>query len=66
VIADRHLGKSILAAILATGIVYCSLPGIGMLIFGNYEAGATLLGGAFLFAWGVARLMRQMGSERVM
>ena len=46
VVPDRHLVLSIVAAVVAAGIVYLTLPGMGMLIFGRYVEAAACLGGA--------------------
>jgi SSS family solute:Na+ symporter len=34
---DRDLGLSIVAALLATGIVYATIPGVGYVIFGHWS-----------------------------
>jgi len=63
--ADKHLGLSILAALAASGIVYCTLPGIGLVIFGQYAKAAMCLGGAVVFALIVALLMKKIGWKNV-
>jgi len=60
VAADRHLGISLLAALLATGIVFLMIPGVGLLIFGRYAPAATCIGGAIACALGVAWLMKKI------
>ncbi len=63
--ADRHLGSSVLAAVLAAGIVYCTLPAIGLFLFGDYWKGALASLGAFACAIGVILLVRRIGWARV-
>lgn len=62
---DRHLGLSVLAAMLAAGIVYLALPGIGLVIFGEYGKAVLCLGGAVLCAVGVVMTLQRIGWERV-
>jgi drug/metabolite transporter (DMT)-like permease len=63
--ADRGLRWSLLAALVATGIIYLGLPGIGLLIFGEHVRAALALGGAAICAGVLAVLMRRMGWESV-
>ncbi len=63
--ADRNLGSSILAALFAAGIVYLTLPGIGLLIFGAWGRAAVALAGAAGCAAVVILLMRRVGWETV-
>jgi solute:Na+ symporter, SSS family len=62
---DGHLGLSVAAAVLAAGIVYCTLPAVGLLLFGELGKGALALGGAGACAAGVVLLLRRMGWGRV-
>ncbi|UCC49538.1 MAG: Na+:solute symporter [Gemmatimonadota bacterium] len=62
---DRHLGLLLLAAVFAAGIVYFTLPGIGLLIFGNYARSVWSLAGAAACAAGVMLLMRRVGWGQV-
>jgi hypothetical protein len=62
---DRNLGRSVAAAFLATGVVYLTLPGIGLLLFGGTRAAVACLGGALgcgALAYG---LVRSVGWERI-
>ncbi len=43
---DRHLGLSLLLAVLSASAVYLTLPGLGALIFGHFGRAAACLGGA--------------------
>ena len=62
---DDNLGLSIGAALAASGIVYCTLPGIGLLLFGKYVAGIACLAVAVVFGVIVGYLMRKIGWENV-
>ncbi len=62
---DQHLWLSIIAALLAAGVVYCTLPAIGLFLFGSYGRGALALIGAAACAGGVFALSRRIGWERV-
>jgi SSS family solute:Na+ symporter len=57
---DRHLSLLLLAAVLAAGIVYLTLPGVGLLIFGNYGKAVACLAGAAGCACGVLIVMRRV------
>jgi len=65
VVPDEHLGASVLAALLATGVVYLTIPGLGFLLFGRVGAGALALSGAALCAWLTYFLARRIGWEHV-
>ncbi|MEZ6102576.1 MAG: sodium:solute symporter family protein [Pirellulaceae bacterium] len=65
VIADRHLGLSILAAMVAAGIVYFTLPGVGLLIFGQWGRGLLCLGGAGISAVVVYFLLSLIGWKNI-
>lgn len=54
---DRGLGKSLLCAALASGIVFFTLPGMGFLIFGSYAKGFGCLAAAAAFAGAVYWLL---------
>ncbi len=58
---DRHLGLLLLAALLAAGIVYLTLPGLGLIIFGELGRAALSLLGAAACALGVLLVMRRVG-----
>ena len=62
---DKNLGLSILAAIAGSGIVYFTLPGVGLMIFGDYAAGAGCLVGAAGCAVVVGVLMKKIGWQNV-
>jgi cytochrome c biogenesis protein CcdA len=62
---DDRLGLSILAAVFAAGIVYCTLPAIGLLLFGDLARGAAALLAAAACAGGVVVTARRMGWERI-
>ena len=62
---DRHLGLSILAALLAAGIVYCTIPAVGLLLFGEYGKGALALAGAVACAGGVVVVLRRIGWAQI-
>ena len=58
---DLGLRYSFAAALFAAGIVYCTLPAIGLIIFGEYGKGALALLGAAACAMGVAAMVRRTG-----
>jgi Na+/proline symporter len=62
---DRHLGLSVLAALLAAGIVYCTIPAVGLLLFGQYGKGALALTGAVACAAGVVVVLRRIGWAQI-
>jgi solute:Na+ symporter, SSS family len=62
---DGHLGLSVAAAILGAGMVYCTIPAVGLLLFGEVGKGALALGGAAACAAGVVVLLRRIGWGRV-
>ena len=62
---DRHLPWSLLAALLATGVVYLTIPGVGMLLFGQYGRGVLALAGAVGCAVATYRLVRRIGWEKM-
>jgi len=65
VVADKHLPLLLLAALAASGIVYLTLPGVGLLLFGNYARSALCLVGAALCAVAVVWVVRRVGWSRV-
>jgi Na+/proline symporter len=58
---DRHIPLLLLAALLAAGIVYLTLPGVGMVIFGDYGGAVLCLAGGAVCAAGVALVMKAVG-----
>ncbi len=62
---DRHLGSLLTAALLAAGIVYLALPGIGLLIFGDYVKSLLCFAGVAACVTGVITIMRRVGWGRV-
>lgn len=66
IIPDRHLGLSILAAISASGIVYCTLPGVGFILFGEYGKGIACFVGAVVFSGIMLGLMKKIGWENAL
>lgn len=61
VVPDRHLGLSIAAALAAAGLIYLTIPGVGMVIFGRYAEAAACFGGAAVCAVIVFLLMKKIG-----
>jgi uncharacterized sodium:solute symporter family permease YidK len=62
---DRHLLWSILAALLATGIVYLTIPGVGMVLFGEYGGGLLALAGALGCGVVTYQLVHRLGWEKM-
>jgi Na+/proline symporter len=62
---DRNLGGSILAAILATGAVYFTLPAVGFLLFGETAKGLACVAAALACGALAYVLVRNMGWERI-
>jgi len=62
---DRHLLWSILAAFLATGVVYSSIPGVGLVLFGHYGRGLLALAGALACAVATYQLVHRIGWEKM-
>ncbi|UCF18986.1 MAG: Na+:solute symporter, partial [Gemmatimonadota bacterium] len=62
---DRHLGLQLLAALLAAGIVYFTLPALGQLIFGYYGRALLSLLAAATCGLGVWLVMRRVGWGRL-
>ncbi|MGH9336722.1 MAG: sodium:solute symporter family transporter, partial [Vicinamibacteria bacterium] len=63
--ADRNLGGSIIAAFLATGVVYLTLPAIGFLIFGQTVAAFACFAGAAACGILAYSLVRNLGWDRI-
>lgn len=62
---DKGLGISILCALLGAGIIFFTLPGVGMIIFGRYLEGLGCLIGAAACASAIVMLLNRTGWERV-
>ncbi len=62
---DRYLGSSIVAALMATAVVYLTIPGLGYLLFGRYLAGVLALTGAAVASGLTYVLARRIGWENV-
>ncbi|MCP4194069.1 MAG: Na+:solute symporter [Planctomycetaceae bacterium] len=62
---DRHLGWAILAAVIAAGMVYLTIPAIGMLLFGQNLRGIICLLGAAGCALMVFFLTRRIGWKNI-
>jgi SSS family transporter len=62
---DSQLGLSFAAALLAAGIVYCTIPAIGLLLFGEYARGALAMTGAAACAIGVGLVLKRIGWRRL-
>ena len=62
---DRHLAASVLAAILATAVVYFTIPGVGLLLFGSFGRGALALSAALLCGVATYTLAQRIGWERM-
>ena len=60
---DANLKTSIIAALLASGIVYCTLPAIGHFIFGRTSLAIACSVGAIVCAIGVAILLPKLQSD---
>jgi Na+/proline symporter len=58
---DRHIVLLLLASILAAGIIYLTLPGVGLLIFGDYTGAAACLVAAAACVLGVLIVMKRVG-----
>jgi SSS family solute:Na+ symporter len=56
---DQNLGGSVVMALLGSGIVYLTLPGVGHLIFGEYGRAVLFLLGAAACATGIYVLSRR-------
>ena len=65
VAVDEHLGASVVAAFLATAVVYLTIPGVGFALFGEYGRALLALGGAATCAAITYRLVHRIGWERV-
>lgn len=57
---DRHLGTAIFTALVASGIVYFAIPGVGAVIFGDTTSAVIGIGGAIACGICVALLMRKL------
>ncbi len=61
VVADRYLGYQILGALAASGIVYFTIPAVGLVIFQRFgEAGLCILGGllcATIVSWVMKKII---------
>ena len=62
---DQHLVWSIIAAFLATGVVYLTIPGVGMVLFGQYGRGLLALIGAVACAVATYQLVHRIGWEKM-
>jgi Na+/proline symporter len=58
---DRHLSLLLLAAVLAAGIVYLTLPGIGLIIFGEYGRALLCTAGAAACAVALMAVIKRVG-----
>ncbi|MCA9196231.1 MAG: Na+:solute symporter [Planctomycetales bacterium] len=63
---DRHLGLSFLTALFAAGIVYCTIPGIGFLLFSEFGKAAGCAAGAIVCGGVVMSLIRKVGWENTL
>jgi solute:Na+ symporter, SSS family len=61
VAADTNLRWSLLAALFATAMVYLTLPGVGLVIFGHYARAALALGAAAVCGLIMVLLLRRVG-----
>ena len=62
---DQHLVWSIIAAFLATAVVYLTIPGVGMVLFGQYGRGLLALVGALGCAVATYQLVHRIGWEKM-
>jgi Na+/proline symporter len=62
---DRHLALSLAAALLATGVVYFTLPALGFFLFGDTASGLFCSGGALACGGLTYALARHLGWERI-
>ena len=63
--SNDSLGLSILAAIVAAGIVYFTIPGVGSLIFGDYATATMCLASAVACGIVVKLLLDRIGWQTV-
>ncbi|MBK8978791.1 MAG: Na+:solute symporter [Planctomycetes bacterium] len=54
---DRTLGRSVLCALLGTAIVWSALPGVGAVIFGDWDTAATSIAIALVAGIALFRLL---------
>lgn len=62
---DRSLGVSILCAFLGAGVVYLTLPGIGLLLFGKEIPALLCFAGAAACLYIIFYLLNRIGWEKV-
>lgn len=62
---DRSLGVSILCAFLGAGVVYLTLPGIGLLLFGKEVSALLCFAGAAACLYVIFYLLNRIGWEKV-
>lgn len=63
--ADQHLLASVLAAFLATGVVYFTIPGVGLVLFGELGRGTLALAGALACGVMTYQLVHRIGWEKM-
>jgi Na+/proline symporter len=61
----KTLGPSILAAVFGIGVVYLTLPGVGLVILGQTVKGVACLAGAAVCAGAIVVLLNKIGWERI-
>ena len=61
---DQHVVMSFVAAFVATAVVYLTIPGLGLILFGETGRGLLALGGAALCCVCVYQLVHRIGWER--
>lgn len=54
---DTDLGQSILMALLGSAVVYLTIPGVGLVVFGEWGRAALTLGGALVAGVVLVRLL---------
>ncbi|MDK2971105.1 MAG: solute:Na+ symporter, family [Candidatus Sumerlaeota bacterium] len=65
VVRDKQLGLSLVCAGLGATLVYLTLPGVGLLLFGEWLKGLACLGGAAICAGGIVVLLNRTGWEKL-
>ncbi len=61
---DQHVVMSFVAAFVATAVVYLTIPGLGLILFGETSRGLLALGGAGFCCVCVHKLVHRIGWER--
>ncbi len=65
VATDKQLGLSVMAALFAAGIVYCTIPTIGLILFGKLMPALACFAGAMICTCVVLGILRRIGWKNV-